>query len=283
MKYPGYARLYGSARTLSSGEVIQSLKVLLEDDESCPVLLGSHGEGDSLSDAVKEGLAQDFADAIDLADCVDNGSALYELFRKRLKSALSIQRAVLRRYTTTQRLDKFVAVCRETRMGVSPVPIAPTKRELIMMHAGMMPPHFRRPILADRTSKEGLAVYLDVSGSVESHLPRILGILARLEDVLKGVYLFSTKVVEVPFKEVMAGKIQTTFGTSFDCVAESIVENRFKRAIVLTDGFAYMTQEKTIALADSKAKLLTVLFGGARTCEALAMHGDVVQLEDVVG
>lgn len=118
---------------------------------------------------------------------------------------------------------------------------------------------------------------------MESYLPRILGILARLEDVLNGIYLFSTKVVEVPFKEVMAGKIQTTYGTSFDCVAASIVENRFKRAIVLTDGFAYLTQEKEKALVESKAKMLTVLFGGARTCDPLATHGDVVQLEDVVG
>jgi len=280
---PLYSRLYASRHALSSGEVIQSLKVLLPEEQEMPQLLGSHGENAGVSDAVREGIAQDLGDAIDLADCVGSGSALYELFRKRLKSAVGIKRAVLRRYTTTQRLDKFVSVCRETRMGVSPVPIAPSKRELILMHAGMMPPHFRRPIIANRNKQEGLAVYLDVSGSVESYLPHILAVLSRLEDVLKGVYLFSTKVVEVPFKEVMAGKIQTTFGTSFDCVAESVVEQKFRRAIVLTDGFAFLTEDKRIALKESKASLLTILFGGARTCDPLAPYGDVVQLEDVVG
>jgi len=246
-------------------------------------LLGSHGKNAGVSDAVREGIAQDLGDAIDLADCVGSGSALYELFRKRLKSAVGIKRTILRRYTTTQRLDKFVSVCRETRMGVSPVPIAPSKRELILMHAGMMPPHFRRPIIANRTKQEGLAVYLDVSGSVESHLPHILAVLSRLEDVLKGVYLFSTKVVDVPFKDVMAGKIQTTFGTSFDCVAESVVEQKLNRVIVLTDGYAFLTEDKRMALTESKASLLTILFGGARSCEPLAAYGDVVQLEDVVG
>ena len=281
---PLHARLYASRKGLSSGEVIQTLRVLLPEDElKMPVLLGSHGEDGGVSDAVREGIAEDLANAIDLSDAVGVGGPLCDLFRKRLKSAVGIRRAVLRRYTTNQRLDRFVSVCRETRTGVSPVPIAPTKRELIMMHAGMMPPHFRRPVMADRTSREGLAVYLDVSGSVESHLPRILGVLARLENVLTGIYLFSTKVVEVPFKEVMAGRIQTTFGTSFDCIAESVVEKRFQRAIILTDGYAFLTEDKRNALTASKAKLLTVLFGGARGCDALGQFGEVVQLEDVVG
>jgi len=66
-------------------------------------------------------------------------------------------------------------------------------------------------------------------------------------------------------------------------VAESVVEQKFRRAIVLTDGFAFLTEEKRLALKESKASLLTILFGGARTCEPLAAFGDVVQLEDVVG
>jgi len=72
-------------------------------------------------------------------------------------------------------------------------------------------------------------------------------------------------------------------GTSFDCVAESVVEQKFRRAIVLTDGLAFLTEEKRLALTESKASLLTILFGGARTCDPPASYGDVVQLEDVVG
>ena len=53
---PLHARLYASRQELSSGEVIQTLRVLLPEDEAkMPVLLGSHGEDGGVSDAVREG------------------------------------------------------------------------------------------------------------------------------------------------------------------------------------------------------------------------------------
>lgn len=283
---PLYDQLYTSDREISSGEVIQALRVLLPDEESVRhiVLLGSHGDQvDRLATGTVEGMAEDLGRALENSGAAGKGGSLVEFFKKRIASAFAIKRAVLRRYTTSRRLDSFVAPYREQRTGVSPVPISPSKRELVMLHAGVMPPHFRRPMVTERNQRKGLAVYLDVSGSVQEHLPRILGILARLEDVLTGVFLFSTEVQEIPFKQLLAGKITTTYGTSFDCVAASIVDRGYGHAVIVTDGYAFLTPEKTNALQEGKVKLLTLLFGGGSQCPPLAPFGEVLSLDQVVG
>jgi hypothetical protein len=283
---PLYNQLYSDSREITSGEVIQALRVLLpeESNNDAVVLLGSHDNqsGGPSAHAI-EGIAEDLGRALDQNEAAGKGGSLVKLFKKRIASAVAIKRALLRRYTTSRRLDNFVEPLREHRMGVSPVPISPSKRELIMLHAGMMPPHFRRPMTTEKTTRKGLAIYLDVSGSVQEYLPRILGILARLEDVLTGIFLFSTEVQEIPFKQLLAGNISTTFGTSFDCVADSVIERSFERAVILTDGHASLTAEKKDALKKGRVNLLTILFGGSSDCEPLAPFGQVVQLDQVVG
>ena len=132
-----------------------------------------------------------------------------------------------------------------------------------------------------RNRKRGLAVYLDVSGSVNQHLPSILAVLARLEGVLTSVLLFSTEVKEVPMRDVMRGKLVTTYGTSFDCVARSLIERQYQRAVLLTDGYATLSAHHTKHLTEANVRLLTVLFGNAKSCPALAPLGEVVQLTDV--
>ncbi len=283
---PLYHQLYTGRREISSGEVIQALRVLLPDPDGIPqiVLIGSHDTREECpaSNAI-EGMAEDLGRLLDRNEAAGAGGSLVELFKKRIASAVAIKRAVLRRYTTARRLDNFVEPFREQRIGVSPVPISPSKRELIMLHAGMMPPHVRRPMIAEKTRRRGLAVYLDVSGSVQEHLPNIIGILGRLKDVLTGVFLFSTVVEEIPFKQLLSGRIATTFGTSFDCVAESIAARGFERAVIITDGFASLSTGKGTALRDGKVKLLTILFGGGSACQPLEPYGEVVHLDRVVG
>ena len=83
-------------------------------------------------------------------------------------------------------------------------------------------------------------------------------------------------------KQLLAGKIATTYGTSFDCVASSIIERGFERAVLLTDGYAFLSNEKKVALQEDKVKLLTILFGGSAECAPLAPFGEVLQLSHVV-
>jgi hypothetical protein len=283
---PLYDQLYTLNRQISSGEVIQAIRVLVADEAKVEniVLLGSHAQGSGrLPAGVVEGMAEDLEHGLDQSRAAGPGGSLIELFRKRIASAVAIKRAILRRYTTSRRLDNFVEPLRSRRMGISPIPITPSKRELVLLHAGLLPPHFRRPVVREATARKGLAVYLDVSGSVQEHLPRVLGILSRLQDVLTSIYLFSTEVRQIPYRQLLAGRISTTYGTSFDCVARSILEEGFERAIVLTDGHAYLSGDVHNELKESKAKLLTVLFGTAISCPSLAPFGEVMNLNDVTG
>ena len=36
-----------------------------------------------------------------------------------------------------------------------------------------------------------------------------------------SIFLFSKKVVETPFKALLAGRVQTAYGTDFNCIADS--------------------------------------------------------------
>jgi hypothetical protein len=89
--------------------------------------------------------------------------------------------------------------------------------------------------------------------------------------------------------------IRTTYGTDFDCVAASILERNYPKAVaclcvqsharrqVITDGYADMTEEHMEALRKRKVSILTVIFGdGDEECEALKPFGPIMKLEDVV-
>ena len=49
---------------------------------------------------------------------------------------------------------------------------------------------------------------------------------------------------------VPKGGLETTYGTDFDCVAASVVERGFSRAIVITDGCADMEEENAEELKE---------------------------------
>lgn len=118
-------------------------------------------------------------------------------------------------------------------------------------------------------------------GSVNEYLPEIIGVLRSLKRELATIFLFSNKVVEAPFKNLLAGHVQTTYGTDFDCIADSILERNLDKAVILTDGYANLAEDKQAELKKRKLHTLTILFGGKTECEEFAPLGDVVQLEDV--
>ncbi|MEA3365882.1 MAG: hypothetical protein U9Q79_09615, partial [Candidatus Hydrogenedentes bacterium] len=50
-------------------------------------------------------------------------------------------------------------------------------------------------------------------------VPKTIGLLRSLRTELKTIFLFSNKVGEVPFRTLLAGQVQTTYGTEFNCIA----------------------------------------------------------------
>ena len=72
--------------------------------------------------------------------------------------------------------------------------------------------------------------------------------LRSFEHSLLSIYLFSNKVVQTSIGDLLKGRVTTTGGTDFDCIAESIVEKSLDRAVILTDGYASLKQEWKDAL-----------------------------------
>lgn len=84
-------------------------------------------------------------------------------------------------------------------------------------------------------------VYLDISGSMTSHLPKLTAALRRPHKLgLLRLFVFSTVVGEVDPRN-LAGTVPNTFGTDINCILEHLdripASKRPRRALVVTDGW----------------------------------------------
>ena len=293
-----YDVFYGNRRgdeRLTTGEVIQALKVLTPSyDASAIMLIGSHDTGEPDAAAAPPGLsvlpaeslcriAEDLKRAARYPDnrMAGQGENLYDLFMEAIKTHLSIRKVLLQKFATKRKVDHFKQSIHRQAIGVSPIPLHPSKRDFVLLAAGIPPFHYHNHVQRVATKEYGLAVYLDVSGSVNDYLPEIIGILHSLKAELTSIFLFSNKVVEIPFKALLAGQVRTTYGTDFDCIAESIIERDLDKAVIFTDGHAGLGTENSGRLKRRRACTLTVLFGGKTECGEFAPFGDVVQLADI--
>ena len=64
-------------------------------------------------------------------------------------------------------------------------------------------------------------------------------------------------------------------------IAQSILERGFDKAVIITDGYASMSDDLKQQLRKRGLVTLTILFDDAQTCDDFAEFGEVVQLGDV--
>ncbi len=238
-----YARLYDSlyengslgARP-STGEVIHALRILTPENDARQVtLLGAHGNRTGHADAFPAEMRSALAEAIRGAvnsqpgQAAGFGAYLQGLLVHVLDTHRSIRKLLLTRYTTHRKVDRFKRLFHRPRITVTPLPLRPSKRDLVLLAAGVAPFHYHNTTARPTTEDAGLAVYLDVSGSVNQHLPEIIGLLRHLKEDLRTIYLFSNQVAEVPFKDLLKGQVKTTYGTDFDCIEASSAMRRCPR------------------------------------------------------
>ena len=277
---------------ISTGELIQALKLLSErEDLECIMLLGSHGDGEEQQGEGLEGLsseelgriAQDIKKSVvtTMGQMAGQSDLLVAMLMEALRTHLTMRKALLQRFATKRKIDRFKEAFQVRRVCVSPIPLRPSKRDLVMLAAGQPPFYYHNQVSRVGRRDRGLAIYLDVSGSVNEHLPQILGILRGLRREITSIFQFSNKVVEIPFEALLAGRLDTTFGTDFDCIAESVIERKFEKAIIITDGIASMQEELKEKLKAQGFQALTVLLGDYTTCEDLELFGDVVALKEI--
>ncbi len=295
-----YNTLYGrgvpQTERITTGELIQTLKILCEPVKVGAILLiGSHCECErkgaspgstiELPQEIIEKLAGEIEQAVKSSDAAGHGETLFGMLLQVLKTHLSMRRKLLKKFLTERAVGKFLEQNRSARRITSPVMLTPSKRDLVLLASGVWPVLFHNRAYSETRSRgRGLAVYLDVSGSVHDDLPRILGVLGNMQSDIEKVFTFSNDIVETSLKALAKGEgIRTTYGTDFDCVAASILERGYPKAVVITDGYADMTEEHMEALKKRKVSILTIIFGdGDEECEALAPFGPVMKLEDMV-
>lgn len=297
MQFSRYDKLYDylyprmqRQTTMSAGEVIQTLRTLAPAAITHVLLLGSHGASEArpgesirLPEDTVQGISKDFLRAL---PATGSGAGywdhLKELLVEVLKTKKTIRQSLLSAYTTRRKLDGFFEQGQRTRRITSPFPINPSRRDLVLLSAGLWPGFFRNRQPEVTFHQKGIAVFLDVSGSVNDHLPGIIGLLARFRDRIRTIHLFSNAVVEAPFGALCQGRLQTTYGTDFDCIARTILEKEYERSVVITDGIAGLKEDQSEALRKAGSRVLTVLFGGKKDCPEFQPFGDVVQLEDAI-
>jgi len=297
-RYMGiYSSLYTDNRAygkLTTGEVIQSLKVLAQGvNVSVILLLGTHGKeaqgkgraagGSSLPEEVLAGLAREIKEAMAGGRQAGYSESLAAMLTEVLRSHLTLKKRMLRDFSTRTKVDRFRDDGKRQARQSSPIPISPGKRDLVLLATGIYPVYFHNRTTRLISQRRGLAAYLDVSGSVNAVLPKIIGILRNLRNDISTVYLFSNQVVETPFTDLVdKGKVETTYGTDFDCIAESILEKGFEKAVVITDGYASMNDDNQAKLKKAGVRILTVLFGSKRDCGDFEPFGPVMPLDEVV-
>lgn len=292
--YKVYGKLYDQSHgydSMTTGELIQTLKILTQTEKlSTIVLIGNHGQAGTGSKP-ESGFSKDVLTKIaeDIKRSLRGKGGRYagfslnlmELFLEALKTHLSIKKVLLQKFLTKRKLDRFKEYHNIRKATVTPIPLYPSKRDLVLLASGFYPGYFHNKINRPKSVQKGLAIYLDVTGSVNDYLPKMVGVLSNLEKDITTIFLFSNKVVETGFEELLKGHIRTTYGTDFNCIARSIIEKRFAKAVIITDGYASMSEELSKQLKATKLVTLTILFGDADGCNDFAQFGDVVMLEDI--
>lgn len=105
-----------------------------------------------------------------------------------------------------------------------------------------------------------VAVYVDVSGSLIGYREWLFGAILAFEEYLRPeVYEFSNEVAKISLADFRRGKLVSTYGTDFDCVAESILTEGHERALLVTDGYASMSDANREALERKGVHVFTLL------------------------
>lgn len=88
-----------------------------------------------------------------------------------------------------------------------------------------------------RIPSESVNIYLDVSGSMDEEIDRLIILLSGFRSLIRRpLWVFSNKVDKAVFRN---GKIEyeSTGGTSISCVFDHIREKGFRRSLIVTDGY----------------------------------------------
>ncbi|MDX2159816.1 MAG: VWA domain-containing protein [bacterium] len=178
--------------------------------------------------------------------------------------------------TGTQQRRARTPVPGITGMGVLPNPRdrhAPARTKLNVQGLLWVQPGIVRARAA--IPKHRAFIYLDVSGSMNTLLPHLMGLL--IPFVKRGdaaVFQFSTKVEPVTLDALKAGKVRTTQGTDIACVVKHLLETEpvVHRALILTDGFTGIPRPEAVRRLREQRTVVHVVLPTGNTTKADLEH-----------
>ena len=189
-------KLFESEREWLKPHMAKSFNALLVDRKEIGqvILLGSHGKNtdtdkdhsDSLPKDIVAKIAADISNSLQNANLSGYSQVLMDLLKDSLKTKMSIRKSLLADYATRRKIDNFREYFKRPQNRISPIPIYPSKRDLVLLACNIWPGYFRNKIQQDHVETKGIAIYLDVSGSVNKYLPEILGILNHLKNDIRS-------------------------------------------------------------------------------------------------
>ena len=203
------------------------------------VLLGSHDNSGKQSEKYRKAAAGKLADEFaEIIKEIGDDGGLQELLLKVIESNRTMKLDVLRKFAQNKDLNQLASFFEKEEIIPNVIPLRPSKADLAQVAVGRIPIFWHNKQISKETSDKGCGIYLDVSGSLIQKVPSIIGLLRKVKGKITLIYTFSTEVHEQTITELLAGKVKSTGGTDFDCIAEHAIEKKHSKFIVITDGYA---------------------------------------------
>jgi len=127
------------------------------------------------------------------------------------------------------------------------------RRAFAMQQVGGLVPMFVAELTKEISTRNEVAVYVDVSGSMGGYPSYLIKALQAVQRRLTvRTFVFSTLVEEVELKGISQPRYRTTGGTSGLSVWRHIKDNQFQSVVVLTDGYVgkvepqFLDMKKTV-------------------------------------
>ncbi len=110
------------------------------------------------------------------------------------------------------------------------------RRAFALLYASSLLPMSRMEV-ANGLPGELMNIYIDVSASMDKVLPHLMPLIQKFNQQIRlPIWTFSTEVVPAKFKNGVLN-CETTNGTVLESVFEHMEKKKFKKALIVTDGY----------------------------------------------
>ena len=247
---------YGEDNTQDQEQEAQESPDNREEVEAPPIMPSMDEE---LKDEIRDSIISELQ-AQGAAGCGNSGVFFNNIIEV-IKSSKSISMQAFEAFACSAKINEIKAMFKKERRTSSVVPLNPTTNELVMVAGGYTPVFWKNKKPVEGTKNSNIAVYLDVSGSVSTYLPTILGVIGTLRQNIKDVYCFSNEVHHHTMVELLHGTYTSTGGTDFNCIIHHAMENEIDKMIIFTDGDAWISDINKENVKDHIKDAALIYFG----------------------